>query len=338
MARVAIVIPNYNGVQHLPECLRALAGQTFKEFEVVVVDNASTDDSISLLQQTFPLVRIIALSENRGFSAAANAGVLATTEDLVVLLNNDTCANDDWLERLVGVMDDTPEAGSGASKLVRYDDPLTLDAAGDTFVPSTLSGMAIGRGEPASRYSERSWVFGACAAAAIYRRQMIEDIGLFDDDFFLTHEDVDLSMRAQLAGYRCVYVPDAVVRHKRRATYRLESPEIEAIGLRNRLWVVGKNVPLPLLARWTLIASPHVVATIIRKLVRGRRIRRSAEQSGAAWSAEVLRNRLVPVIWAGLRSLPAKRRAVRHTRRVSSRALLRVIRRPHEPAGPRFPA
>lgn len=326
--RASVIIPNFNGARHLPDCLDAVTRQTFAEFETVVVDNGSTDGSVELLKQRYPAVRTIRLPTNGGFPAAANEGIVATRSPYVVLLNNDTKAADDWLERLVGAMEEVPEAGFGASKLVRYDDPLTLDAAGDTFVPSTLSGVGIGTGEVASRYDTRSWVFGACAAAAIYRRAMLDDIGLFDEGFFLTHEDVDLSMRAQMAGYRCMYVPDAVVAHKRRTTYRLDSPEIEAIGLRNRLWVVGKNTPGPLLARWAVLSMPHVVAMSARKIRHGR-----SELTG--WSTQRLTPAISATIWEALRALPAKRRSVRHLRRGWSRALLHVIRRPHEPVRPR---
>jgi GT2 family glycosyltransferase len=243
--RATVVIPNWNGERFLDLCLSSLQEQSYRHFETVLVDNGSTDDSVAFVSQNFPEVRVVPLEENRGFSAAANAGIKASGSEYVVLLNNDTEIDSGWLDALVRAADAHPEAGSFASKMVDFHDRRFLDGAGDAL---RLSGLPyrLGHGEKdRGQFDASRYVFGACAAAALYRREMLEEIGLFDEDFISYCEDGDLSFRAQLAGHRCLYVSEAVVYHMGSAsTGGKRSATATRLGTRNSLSLLVKNLPV----------------------------------------------------------------------------------------------
>src|SRR5829696_1348305 len=243
--RVAVVIPNWNGERFLSTCLGSLREQSFKDFDVVVVDDNSTDDSIALVRRNFPEVRVLPLEENKGFSAAVNAGIRASHAEYVALLNNDTEVDPEWLRSLVEAAKAHPEAGLFASKMLDFYDRRRLDGAGDALRRSGLP-LRLGHGElDHGQYDETTFVFGACAGAALYRRDMLDEVGLFDEDFFANCEDGDLSFRAQLAGYRCFYVPGAVVYHMGSAsTGGKRSPMATRLGSRNSFSLLVKNLPL----------------------------------------------------------------------------------------------
>lgn len=249
MPRATVVIPNWNGLVHLPECMAALRAQTFSGFDVVVVDNGSTDASIEWLRDNASDVRVIPLAGNRGFAAAVNAGIRSAPPECeyIALLNNDTRVDPRWLEELVAALD---EGGydSAASLMVLYDEPGTVNAAGDDFSMSGLAGRNRGLGEPVDSYREPVRVLGACAGAALYRADLFEAIGLFDEDFFLIHEDTDFNLRALIAGKKCRYVPTAVVLHKHSATIRSQpSWPMMRYEIRNRAAVLAKDLPAALI-------------------------------------------------------------------------------------------
>ena len=250
--RVAVVVPNWNGGRVLETCLASLRNQTFEDFATILVDNGSTDDSVAFVNENFPESRVISLQDNRGFSAAANAGIEASGSEYVVLLNNDTETDPGWLEALMSKADEYPAAGFFASKLADFHDRRFLDGAGDAL---RLSGLPyrLGHGErDLGQFDEPTSVFGACGAAAMYRRSMLEKIGLFDEDFVSYCEDGDLSFRAHLAGYRCLYVPGAVVYHVGSAsTGGKRSAAATRLGTRNSLSLLVKNLPVSVV--------PHVL-------------------------------------------------------------------------------
>ena len=293
-------------------CLDSLRKQVFRDFETIVMDNGSTDSSVELIEREFPEVRIIALGENRGFSAAVNAGIKASRAGLLTLLNNDTEQAPGWLEALVQAADSYPEAGFFASKLVDFHNRRVLDGAGDALRRSGLP-YRIGKGErDRGQYEDPAFVFGACAAAALYRRSMLDDIGLFDEDFFAYCEDGDLSFRAQLAGYRCLYVPDAVVYHMGNASTGGRRSEMATrLGTRNSLGLLVKSLPAPLIPRM----APFIVAGQLSRLL-----------SMAASSS--LRAHLVGLTEA-LRFLPdmlRKRKKVQVQRRVPDDYVRKLLR------------
>ena len=268
--RVSVIVPTYNGAALLPPCLDALRAQTFRDFEVIVVDDASTDETAAMLAR-YPEVRVIRLARNRLFAGAANAGLAAARGDLLALLNNDTAADPRWLEALTAGLAAAPWAGCAASKLVLYDDPGRLHSAGDFYgrdgVPGSRGVWQPDRGQ----YEQREEVFGPCAAAALYRRGMLSDIthagrgprvaglmvggkrrsgrlgGVFDESLGMYCEDVDLNLRARLRGWHCIYVPGAVVQHKLSATGG--GPLASFYVGRNLIYLLAKDVPGPVLLR-----------------------------------------------------------------------------------------
>ena len=242
--RVAVIIPNWNTREFLGPCLRSLRQQTFGDFETIVVDSASTDGSVGFVTENFPEVRTLSLPENRGFSGAVNAGIEESDAEFVVLLNNDTEQDPVWLESLVRAAGRRPEAGLFASKLVDFEDRRLLDGAGDALRRSGLP-YRLGHGErDRGQFEREEFVFGACAAAALYRRSVFGEIGLFDEDFFAYCEDGDVSFRAQLAGHRCLYVPGAVVYHVGSvSTGGKRSATATRLGTRNGLLLLVKNLP-----------------------------------------------------------------------------------------------
>jgi GT2 family glycosyltransferase len=248
--RASVVIPNWNGLRHLPECLETLSAQTCKDFEVVVVDNASTDGSVDWLRTHYPQARVVQRPDNGGFAKAVNAGIIVSKAEYVVLLNNDTAADPRWLESLVRALDERPEYDLAASMMILYDRPELLNAAGDLYRVRGLEAFNRGCGRPVSEFERTERVLGACAGAAIYRRSLFDKVGLFDEDFILVYEDVDLCLRCLIAGKRCLYVPDARIRHKVGGS-RDGWPTwtMEQLHYRNRGLVAAKDLPVRLLVR-----------------------------------------------------------------------------------------
>ena len=255
MDQVSVIIVNWNGLALLSECLESMRKQSYTRFSTILVDNGSTDGSIDFVKKEFPEVRIIALHVNAGFSIANNVAIKSINSKYVALLNNDAVAHPDWLENLVAALELTPEAGFAASKILMYQEPDVIDRAGDSYTTAG-TGFLRGRGSCAEAYDHREWIFGACAAAGLYRLRMLKDVGFFDEDFFLLYEDVDLSFRAQMRNYRCLYVPEAMVYHKTSSSIVHDSPTSVYYSHRNLEWVYLKNMPGPLIIRTLL---PHVI-------------------------------------------------------------------------------
>ena len=233
-------------MHHLEECLSSLSKQTFKSFETILVDNGSTDDSVNFVHENFPEIKLIKLDQNEGFCKGNNIGIRYSTGDFVALLNNDTKVDKNWLQELFESMNEDPQIGICASSMVNYFNRDVLDTAGDGY-DICGTGFKIGCGFPVSKYQNKRYVFGACAGAALYRRSMLEKIGFFDEDFFAIGEDIDLSFRAKLAGYKCAYVPKAVVFHKVNQTVGLDSNFLIYHKRRNVEYTYFKNMPALLL-------------------------------------------------------------------------------------------
>ncbi len=255
---VNVIIANLNGKRLLPECLNGLRQQVYKSFEITLVDNGSEDGSVGFVVKNYPEVQTIALPLNLGFSAANNAVLKTARTEFVALLNNDAVPHPMWLKELVEAIKNHPDAGFAASKMVSYDNPERIDRAGDAYTKAG-TGLLRGYERPVNTYNNLGWIFGACAGAALYRTEMFDDIGFFDKDFFLLYEDVDLSFRAQLNGYKCLYVPKAIVYHKGSSTIIYDSPISVYYGHRNLEWTYIKNMPTNLILR-TLF--PHIIYDI----------------------------------------------------------------------------
>ncbi len=306
---ICIIIVNWNGKDFLGKCLDALFRQSYDAITITVVDNGSTDGSAAFLAAEYPEVNLIALPDNRGFALGNNIVLKNVGSDYVALINNDAVAHPLWLRNLVAALEKHPEAGFAASRMLFYDQPDVIDRAGDAYTVAG-TGLLRGRGMASKAYGKTEWMFGACAGAALYRTDMLEKIGFFDEDFFLLYEDVDLSFRAQLQGYRCLYVPEAVVYHKGSASIVYDSPVSVYYSHRNLEWVYLKNMPLALIP---VTFFPHLVynlAAFFYFAVNGR-------------GADFIRAKI-----DALKEIPKmlkKRRDIQQKRRVSSRYIWSIL-------------
>lgn len=252
---VSIVIPNWNGKHFLTGCLDSLIGQTYKKLEIIVVDNGSKDGSVEFLQEKYPSVKVPRFNVNTGFSVAVNRGIRESRGEFIALINNDTVVDSAWVEELVKAMALHPEAGSLGCKMLAYDDHTLLDGVGDGYRRGGLPGRIGHREKDVGLFDTGRYILGACGGAALYRRSLLLDIGLFDEDYFAYLEDVDLGLRAQSAGYKCFYVPTAVIYHLGCGTTGSGySPLVVRLSSQNNFNTIVKNIPMPLLVKFL----PHI--------------------------------------------------------------------------------
>ncbi len=246
MCEISVIIPNYNGLRFLPDCLDALKTQTMGSFETIVVDNGSSDGSVDhVLRERMSGLRLIRFDENTGFSAAVNAGIKASHSKYVLLLNNDTVPEPDFVEKLYASIEKDEHIFAVSSQMIKSSDHSLIDSAGDGI---TWLGWAYQRGidEPAAKYSRERKVFSACAGAAIYRREVFEKIGYFDEMHFAYLEDIDISWRARLYGYEIMYCPEARVYHLGSATSGSKYNSFKVrLSTRNNIYLHYKNQPTP---------------------------------------------------------------------------------------------
>ncbi len=254
MSQVSIIILNWNGRQHLEACFSSLFKQTYKGFEVFFVDNGSTDDSVKYVRERFPNVQIIETGKNFGFAEGNNVGIRKALEDqnikYIVTLNNDTELDEYWLEKLVRAVEQDEQIGACASKLLYYDDRTKIDSAGDFYYAGSMKVVPRGHGNNDS-YFKLKECLTPCAAATLYRRSALEQAQLgdnfFDSDYFAYIEDSDLGLRIRLAGWKCMFVPDAVVYHKVSATTsQWKSNFKKFYSVRNRIFTAIKIYPVSL--------------------------------------------------------------------------------------------
>ncbi len=313
-SEISIVIPNWNGAEHLPTCLDSLRRQTLRDVQTIVVDNGSTDASLTILAE-YPEVQVIELGENRGFTGACNVGLRQAQGKYHILLNNDTEADPRWLETVVQAFIRHPQAGFVASKMLLFDKRDTFHTAGDYV---TLGGLAQNRGvweRDEGQYDHEAYVFSACGGSAAYRREMLQYVGLLDDDFYFSFEDVDLAWRAQLAGWRCLFVPDAVVYHKLKASGGSTASYYDG---RNRIYTLVKNYPADLWKRHkrkVIRAQWNILAEALR-----------------SWRGEAARGTIRGVL-TGLNDIPKmrhKRTAIQARRQVDIAYLERLMTPPYE--------
>lgn len=251
---ISIIIPNYNGISHLAACFESLRKQTLQNFKICLVDNNSSDDSVKFTKEYFPEIEILQLSSNTGFAKAVNEGIKQSLKDInikyIVLLNNDIECDKNFLLELVNSFK-SDDIGSAAGKMLNYFERNIIDNAGD-FIKRRGTPYARGHGEKdQGQYDNAEYIWGACAGAAIYKREIFEKAGLFDEDFFAYFEDVDFNFRMQLLGYKCYYNPKAVCYHKRGATLKDKVGFETMLCEKNLIALRLKNYPLNLLLRWT---------------------------------------------------------------------------------------
>jgi len=324
--RVAVLVVNWNRSALLAACLGSLKAQTFTDFEVILVDNGSQDDSLAVARKAgIERLRIIENRENRGFCAANNQGIEAAQGEFVALLNNDAEAEPGWLAALVEAAD-SPRTGLVASKILVWETPETIDKVGHLIYPD---GQNRGRGHgerDQGQYDRPEPTLWPDGCAALYRRSMLAEIGGFDEDFFAYADDAELGLRARAAGWEAVYAPEAVVRHHRGATLGRYSPKRLFLIERNRLWLVAKHFP------WRM--WPGVPYFYGKRLLASARAARAGVGDAALAQAESSASRLIQCLirahLAALLGLPkmlAKRRRLASTRRLSSKQIVDLLER-----------
>jgi GT2 family glycosyltransferase len=310
---VAVVVVNFNGGKYLPRCLRTIETQSHRPDHVIVVDNASTDGSLSDAQSSFPQFQYIANSTNAGFAAANNQAFDICSSlkvEFVALLNPDAFAAPDWLATLLAAANTGAAYASWASCLLRADAPTEVDGLGDTY---HICGRAWRRRH--GKALDRAWlvdrdVFCACGAAALYRLDAIRSVGGFDSDLFCYMEDVDLGFRLRLMGYSCRLVAAAKVEHVGSGLSGYRSATATYYGQRNLVWVFAKNMPASLI--WMLLPL-HIIMNammVVACALRGQ-------------FAVVARAKVDAL--KGLRGVQAKRRAVQISAIAPTSAIWRAL-------------
>lgn len=306
---VTVIIVTYNATKYIEDCLVSLEKQKFTDFDVVLLDNFSSDDTLSIVNHIKPRLRfplkVIACKENLGFAGGNVRAREQASGTHLALLNPDTVVDPSWLRELTSAMASHPDAGIFASKMIVYGQGI-IDTAGDGL-STYLRGIKRGEGQSQELYNEKEYVFGACAGAVLYRNEMLREIGFLDPDFFLIHEDTDINFRAQLQGWRALYVPGALVQHKVSSSIGRLSDTSLYYNIRNTTYVKIKNVPLSLFARHCYLLFPMTLTEFYYFAIKHRR-------PGLYLKAiiDVLRN---------LPALLSKRRKIMKARKASYRYL-----------------
>lgn len=321
-----VVILNWNGRQYLRDCLRAVFAQTYPDYRVLVVDNGSTDGSAYIARDEFPEAILLPLGENLHFARGSNEGMRAALRDPkcahAVLLNNDTRVDPEWLAQLVGSAEDW--VGMVASKMLFMDRPKVLNSTG---IAIARDGSTKDRdwNEPDDGRSDAALdVFGASGGAGLYRREVLDRVGLFDEDFVAYYEDVDLAWRIRLAGWEARFAPGAIVYHRYSASIGHVSPWREYQCERNRVWNLVQNYP------WRYVAtgiSWNAVRLLASRLPRGGEAGDPEAKMETGRGSVRIHARARIDAYAGLGPALRKRRMRRPNRRVDAAEVGRWLRR-----------
>jgi hypothetical protein len=327
---IAVVVVNWNRRDLLRQCLQSLGRQDIdRRFDVVVVDNGSHDGSVEMVRREFSnehkfRLNVICNRENKGFCEANNQGIAASESQFVALLNNDAEAEPHWLGALARAFEDRPRVGMAASKILVYEDPARIDKVGHLIYPD---GQNRGRGSgelDAGQYDRIEEVLWPDGCAAMYRREMLDSIGLFDEDFFAYADDAELGLRARIAGWSCLYMPAAVVRHHRGQTLGLLSMRRLELIERNRILLAVKLFPWSLLCLNGAYYAMRIAAGIMAAL-RGRgEVSRFPGLRGKLRVAVALLRADFEALWMLPRML-RKRRRLQSIRRLTPAQLRRLL-------------
>ena len=241
--KITVVIPNYNGIKYLADCLDSLQNQTDKDFTILVVDNGSTDGSYELLAE-YPEVQSIRFDENKGFCGAVNAGIKAADTEYVILLNNDTKVKEAFVQKLTEAIEKDSKIFSVSARMLNMYEPELIDDAGDLYCALGWA-FARGKGKKASEFDVPCQIFSSCGGAVIYRKEIFEQIGYFDERHFAYLEDLDIGYRAKIHGYKNYYEPQAEVLHAGSGFSGSRYNEFKVnLSSANSVYVIGKNMPI----------------------------------------------------------------------------------------------
>jgi GT2 family glycosyltransferase len=318
---VTVIVPTLAADDALADCLRSLENQTFKQFEVIVVDNSGAHRA----QAPGPRARVIANTRNVGFGAAVNQGILASTAPFVATLNDDAVADPKWLDRLVRLLEAKPAAGMCASE-VRLAGCAKLDSAG-MLISEDGSSKQRGHGDDPANFANECDALLPSGSAALYRRKMLDEIGLFDESYFLYCEDTDLGLRGRRAGWECVYAAGAVVEHRYSHSAGRATPLKAYFVERNRLYTAVKNFPMRMLALAPFFTLARYFWHLI-SVFEGRG--KAAEFRAAGFSASLLPFLVLRAHVAAAFRLPrlvAARRKIRGTSKLNDREFCALLRK-----------
>jgi GT2 family glycosyltransferase len=323
---VSVVIPNLNGKVYLGDCLSSLERQSLKDFEVILVDNGSSDGSVEYVRHEFPwLCKIIENHGNLGFAKACNQGIETSEGSYIALLNNDTEADPLWLAELVRVADRNPEAGMFACKTLLFDRREVIDTTGHLFYPD---GLNRGRGRletDRGQYDDKTDVFFPSGCAALYRMKMFDEIGLFDEHHFAYGDDTDIGIRGRIAGWNCIFVPTSIVYHRYSMTTGRYSPQKVFLVERNRIWVVWKYFP----AKYLILSPLHSFLRYCYQAYGALSGKGAAGRFATEYSSFGLISNVLKAYVSALRDLRrvwGERRRMMKLRKVSSREIDRWFR------------
>lgn len=248
-ALVSVVIPNWNGLEMLKVCLNSLKKQTFKDFEIIVIENGSTDGSKEYLKKYHPAIKLIALDKNLGFAPAVNLGVKKTNSEYIFLLNNDTKVDKNCVINLVKAIKEHKDVGMVAAKMLQYYSPGFIDSAGD-YIDAVGHANNVGYGKKDNgEFNKGKYIFLVTGGGSLIKREVFEKVGYLDDDYFAYMEDVDFGLRAQMQGYKAWYEPMAVIYHIHKATSNRNKAFTEYLQYRNMTMTVIKDFPNKLLLK-----------------------------------------------------------------------------------------
>ena len=326
---VSIVIPNWNGKKFLKDCITSLRNQTHNNLEIIVVDNASQDDSVEYLQNNFPDTKVIEHSSNLGFGAANNTGISAARGEYIMMLNNDTRLEPECIEELIKSIIKDKKYGACASKILLENEDNLLDVAA---IAVCLDGLSIGRGrlESSNKFNDEEEVFFASDCACLYKKEMLDDISLinevYDADFFAYADETDMGWRAQLAGWKCVYNPKAVVYHLHSASSSSYSPFKAFLVERNRIWVAIKSLPVSFLIVGIFYTLLRYYYQAIGALTGKGAAGRFTKEANKLELLKILIKANASAL-AGLPKMLRKRREIMKKKRVSNKELYQVIKR-----------
>ncbi|MFQ5477277.1 MAG: glycosyltransferase family 2 protein [Candidatus Binatia bacterium] len=331
VAMVSVIILNWNGRDLLRSCLRSLRRQCYSDLEIIVVDNGSHDGSVEMIKAEFAEVTVLRNKENTGFCRGNNQGYNRSSGDLVLLINNDVELDEHFLERMVEAARLDPEFGMFASRVMMYDRRNVFDSTGLLIYPD---GICRSRGwleKDVGQYDEAVEVLGPNGCAAMYRRAMLEDVGMFDERYFAYLEDLDLAFRGQLRGWCCRYVPDAVAYHKKSMTSGYHSAFKAFLVERNRIWNAVKLFP-----RRILFLSPYYTA--VRYLAQafanasGRGISSGFSRDYSRWKLVSIMFRAYASALSKLPELWSERRLIQRNRKLGALAVYVLMKRYRLPA------
>ncbi len=324
--RVSVIILNWNGRELLADCLRSVAAQDHPDLETIVVDNGSADGSSEMVEREFPQVDLIKSPDNLGFCRANNLAIAKASGELVALVNNDAELAPDFVSRMVAAAGLDPGFGMFAARVMMFDRRRVFDSAGLLVYPD---GICRSRGwleEDLGQFDQPEEVLGPNGCAAVYRRSMLDDIGLFDERYFAYLEDLDLCLRGQLRRWRCRYVPDAVAYHKKSMTSGYHSAFKAYLVERNRIWNAVKLFPKRLLLLSPLYTLARYLAQAYAALA-GRGISSEFARDYSRLALLAILTRAYLAALAGMPAVLAERRNIQRGRRLGALAVYGLMRR-----------